>query len=70
MTESMPSSIQPNHAAQKPNPNSDPELRTLHLLSTRSDNRTGPRYVIASVQLFSFLNAPTYDVVVGEYQGP
>jgi hypothetical protein len=54
----------------KPNPNSDPELRTLHLLSTRSDNRTGPRYVIASVQLFSFLNAPTYDVVVGEYQGP
>ena len=46
----------------------DPTLRTLHAMSTRSEVRSGCRYVIVSVQLFSFLNAPTYDVIVGEYK--
>jgi hypothetical protein len=49
---------------------SDPTLRTLHCLDTRSDNSTGTRYVIVSLQLFSFLSAPTYDVVVGIYRNP
>jgi hypothetical protein len=47
-------------------PYSDPILRTLHSLQTRDAPAPSFRYVIATIQLFSFLKAPTYDVVVGE----
>jgi hypothetical protein len=47
----------------------EPILGTLHSLCTRGEHPPTFRYVVATLHLFSFLNAPTYDVVVGEYQG-
>jgi hypothetical protein len=47
----------------------DPTLRTLHSLRTRGEPAPSYRYVLAMIQLFSFLNAPSYDVIVGEFQG-
>ena len=45
----------------------DPTVRWLHSLRTRGEHPPTFRYVVATIQLFSFLNAPTYDVVVGEF---
>jgi hypothetical protein len=49
---------------------SDPTLRTLHRLQVHGHDDTGVEYVVVSIQLFSFLKAPTYYVVVGENQQP
>jgi hypothetical protein len=48
---------------------SDPSMGTMHTLQTRGHPPQCYRYVVAMIQLFSFLKAPTYDVVVGEYKG-
>jgi hypothetical protein len=50
-------------------PYSDPTLGTLHSLQTRSAPAPSFRYVVATFQLFWFLKAPVYDVVVGEHSG-
>jgi hypothetical protein len=44
----------------------DSTLKTLHALDTRIAVVGGARYAVVSIQLFSFLNAPTYDVIVGQ----
>lgn len=54
----------------KATPFSDPTLKALHICSTRSEEVGTTKYVVVSIQLFSFLATPTYDVVIGECQGP
>lgn len=50
----------------------NPADGVLHQLETRGfgHERPGPKYVLVLMQLFAFLNSPTYCVVVGEYRAP
>ena len=44
---------------------SDPQSLPLHHLEIHHCEASGTKFLIVSIQLFCFLNTPTYDVVVG-----